>query len=100
MALKVVAGWVNKLVQRKRYNLGVRAGSAGQGLGFCRVQLGKSTVEHSYVKITSQQCCNLAAMQSELGLFRLFRKKSTFWRETDIYGVSVLRQKVFFREKV
>jgi hypothetical protein len=80
MALKVVAGWVNTLVERKRCNLGVRAGSARQSLGFCRVQLGKSTVEHSSVKITSQQCCNLAAMltQSALGLFRLFREKVRF----------------------
>jgi hypothetical protein len=38
MTLEVVAGLVNKLVERKRSKLGVRTGSAGQGLGFCRVQ--------------------------------------------------------------
>jgi hypothetical protein len=85
MALKVVAGWVNKLVERKRCNLGVRAGPAGQGLGFCRAQLGESSVEHSYLNNESQQCCNHAAMLTKraLGLFILFSQTSTFWRKTD-----------------
>jgi hypothetical protein len=94
MALEVVASLVSKLVERKRCNLGVRAGSAGQGLGFCRVQLGESSVEHSYLNNESQQCYNHAAMLTKraLGLFRFFREKVLFGakRIHHIYALSAM----------